>query len=257
MNRAVKMAMLASNSRDRRYNNQDYNAPRNGSYDMPQNRYDYQRASSKFIDDKNNYGYEGGQTYEAWYDPNIHNAFYDRNGRRHYDNGRYAPQNRYHPIGFDTTSAQEPYDEYAPHMYSKHYEKQGGEQRGRGEDEYYLNAKFRMNRAQGGGKSEKLDRQTAEEWVSQMSKPDKSGSKGGKWTYDQTTQILKEKNLDLDPVNFFIVMNMLYSDYGKTLVKHGMNNVDLYVDLAKDWIEDDDVAAGKAKTADYYYCVVK
>ena len=257
MNRAVKMAMLASNSRDRRYYNQAYNAPRNGGYDMPQNRYENQMANGKFIDDKNNYGYEGGQTYEAWYDPNIHGAFYDRNGRRHYDNGRFAPRNQHQPIGFDTRGTQEAYDRYMPEMYNKHMERHRAERSGQGEDEYYLNAKFQMNRAQSGGKSERLDRQTAEEWVSQMTKPDKSGSKGGKWTYDQTSQILKEKNLDLDPVAFFVVMNMLYSDYGKTLVKHGMNNVDLYVDLAKDWIEDDDVAAGKAKTADYYYCIVK
>lgn len=255
MNKAVKMAMLASNSRDRRYDRN--NMPRNSGYDMPYYRYDDRMPNGKFIDDKNNYGYEGGQTYEAWYDPNIHGAFYDRSDRRHYDNGRFAPQNRHQPIGFDTRSSQETYDRYMPPMYNKHQEHYGMDRSDRQDDEYYLNARFRMNRAQRNENPGKLDRQTAEEWVSQMSKPDKTGAKGGKWTYDQTTQLLKDKNLDLDPVTFFVVMNMLYSDYGKTLVKHGMNNVDLYIDMAKDWIEDDDVAAGKCKTADYYHCIVK
>ena len=99
-------------------------------------------------------------------------------------------------------------------------------------------------------------RSHAEQWVSQMEKPDKNG-KGGKWNYEQTTQIMKERNLDVAPVVFFATMNMIYSDYGKTLAKHNVNSIDLYIDLAMDWIEDDDVAAGDAKTALYYYYVVK
>ena len=58
-------------------------------------------------------------------------------------------------------------------------------------------------------------------------------------------------------VLFFVAMNMMFFDYGKTLAKHNVNSVNLYIDLAMDWIEDDDVAAGKEKTTDYYYCVVK
>lgn len=256
MKKAVKMAMLTSGNRNHRYDRND-TMPRSGGYDMPYRRYDNQMPNGKFIDDKNNYGYEGGQTYEAWYDPNIHGPFHRYDERSRYPARITEPHSGYHPIGFDTRGGEETYDRYVPPIYNKHQERYGEDHSRHGEGEYYLNARFQMNRAQGGDKSEKLDRQTAQEWVDQMSKPDKSGAKGGKWTYDQTTQLLKDKNLDLDPVTFFVVMNMLYSDYGKTLVKHGMNNVDLYIDMAKDWIEDDDVAAGKAKTADYYYCIVK
>lgn len=105
-------------------------------------------------------------------------------------------------------------------------------------------------------KEMRFDRECAEKWVAEMDKPDGSG-KGGKWNYDQTSQLMKQKNIDLDPNVWFAVLNMLYSDYSKTLSKYNVNSVDAYVDLAKDWIEDDDVKAGDFKTAMYYHCIVK
>lgn len=102
----------------------------------------------------------------------------------------------------------------------------------------------------------KLDKETAERWVSEMDKADGSG-KGGKWTYQQVEELMKAKGYKLDPVDMYIAMNMIHSDYGNTLSKYGVTSQDVYLALAKDWIEDDDVAAGDMKTTKYYYDIVK
>lgn len=100
-----------------------------------------------------------------------------------------------------------------------------------------------------------LTRETADQWVASMDKPD--GGKGGKWTYDQAVQLMKAKGFDCDPAVFYAVINMLYSDYGKTLAKYGITSQDAFADLARDWIKDDDVAAGDHKTEMYYQYIVK
>ena len=55
----------------------------------------------------------------------------------------------------------------------------------------------------------------------------------------------------------FAVMNMMYSDYCKVAKKFNINNVDFYVGMTAAWLDDQDTAAGEAKTARYYECVVK
>jgi hypothetical protein len=50
-------------------------------------------------------------------------------------------------------------------------------------------------------------------------------------------------------------MNMLYSDYCAVLKKHGINNIDVYTDLACAWLKDTDAVPNK--TAEYYENVVK
>lgn len=234
MKKAVKMKLISDANKNRRY----YRDPNREPYE----------TRNKFKDDYGNYGYE---------EPNRpRNDFYDRDGRRHYDNGRFAPQNQYHPVGFDLGDQEEISDRYFPPIYNAYHNYKNSHPENQ-DDTYYLNARFQMDKENKNHHPKKLDKETAEKWVSQMSKPDKKGEKGGKWTYEETAQILKERELNVDPVLFFVAMNMMFSDYGKTLAKHNVNSVNLYIDLAMDWIEDDDVAAGKEKTTDYYYCVVK
>lgn len=238
MKKAVKMKLISDANKNRRY----YRDPNREPYE----------TRNKFKDDYGNYGYEEHSRREDI----PRNDFYDRDGRRHYDNGRFAPQNRYRPVGFDLREQEEVSNRYFPPIYNAYHDYKNSYPENQ-DDTYYLNAKFQMDKENKKHHPKKLDKETAEKWVSQMSKPDKKGEKGGKWTYEETTQILKERDLNMDPVLFFVAMNMMFSDYGKTLAKHNVNSVNLYIDLAMDWIEDDDVAAGKEKTADYYYCVVK
>lgn len=67
---------------------------------------------------------------------------------------------------------------------------------------------------------------------------------GMKWTEEQTTEVMHAHGLAIDPVDFWIVMNMAYNDY------HDMFEEDLekYVEYAKLFIKDDDAEEGKVYT---------
>lgn len=73
----------------------------------------------------------------------------------------------------------------------------------------------------------------AREWVSHMDPP-------GKWTMDQTTTVMEQMGYHFRPCVFYAVMNMLWSDYGKTIEKHGLDRPAFWAELAKDFIDDKD-----------------
>ncbi len=98
-----------------------------------------------------------------------------------------------------------------------------------------------------------FDLETAKEWTEGMQNED--GSRGPHWTRDQTDQVLAQKGYDCDPTEFFAILNNVYSDYSAVAKKHGVNNIDFYVDLAKAWLCDKD--AVKNKAAAYFEYVVK
>lgn len=98
----------------------------------------------------------------------------------------------------------------------------------------------------------KLTEEMATMWVSHMENTD--GTKGAHWTLDATTTVRDKLGLKhIYKYEFWAVMNSLYSDYGKTLAKVNATP-EVYGELARDWIEDDD--AVKAKAATYYEYVV-
>ncbi len=57
-----------------------------------------------------------------------------------------------------------------------------------------------------------------------------------------------------DEVAFYAVMNSLWSDYGATIQRRGMDSTDLWADLARDWLCDED--ARRDKAASYYADIV-
>lgn len=83
----------------------------------------------------------------------------------------------------------------------------------------------------------------AREWVSHMDPP-------GRWTIDQTTAVMRQHGYDHKPCVFFAVMNMLWSDYGKTVGKYGVDRADFWAEMAHDFIEDPD--AEDMKVARYW-----
>lgn len=98
----------------------------------------------------------------------------------------------------------------------------------------------------------KMSEETAREWVSKMENTD--GTTGAHWTIDATTAVRDKLWLKhICKYEFWAVMNSLYSDYGKTLTKTNATP-EIYGELARDWIEDDD--AVKAKASAYYRYVV-
>jgi len=212
------------------------------------------------------------------------NRFRDRRGREHYDDGRFAPMNdggtwvdsRY----YDDRRIYEPENHhsttpYVPPVYERY---DGGQRTARPmnrigfsmdgemgkippefdrnfrEDEMsYRRGGERMSGYGRGDGAAPLTRETAEEWAQRMENED--GSRGPHWNMDQTKQVQTQRGIDCDPLEFWLAMNMMYSDYCKVFKKHGVGDkVDFYAEMAKAFLDDKD--ARKDKLARYYECVV-
>lgn len=91
-------------------------------------------------------------------------------------------------------------------------------------------------------KHSKMTEAEAKHYVSQMH--NKDGSTGEHWTIEQTTDyLMANKEFEhLNPVCFYVAMNMMYSDYYKPT-----RTLETYASLAKDFLEDKDAPADKLK----------
>lgn len=97
-----------------------------------------------------------------------------------------------------------------------------------------------------------LNKMKAERWTANMENED--GTKGPHWTMDQTKQVQAQRNINCDPVEFYAIINSIYSDYCKVAKKHNVNTIDFYADMAKAWLDDEDAVNDKA-TAYFEYIV--
>ncbi len=100
---------------------------------------------------------------------------------------------------------------------------------------------------------ESFTRTIADKWVSSMKNSD--GSTGLHWSFDQAKQLMQQRKIDCDPVEFYAALNAVFSDFCAVAKKHGVNNVEFFIDLAKAWIDDEDAVSDKASA--YYEYVVK
>lgn len=100
---------------------------------------------------------------------------------------------------------------------------------------------------------EGLSREDAKEWMSVIKNAD--GSNGARWSIDQTNKFLEKIQLDYAPHEFWVTMNMLYSDYAKVAKKYGVDNPEFFACMATAFLEDDD--AVEDKLAIYYDCIVE
>lgn len=83
-------------------------------------------------------------------------------------------------------------------------------------------------------------KETALYVVSKMK--NKDGTTGEHWNYDTTTKVLEAKGYDFKPCDWYITLNLIYSDY----YKQGRTD-DTYVELAHDFLADVDAPEHKAK----------
>lgn len=81
-----------------------------------------------------------------------------------------------------------------------------------------------------GDDSEELSREDAKEWMKIIRNAD--GSKGAHWSIDQTNKFLEKLQLDCAPHEFWVTMNMLYSDYAKVAKKYGVDNPEFFSCMA-------------------------
>lgn len=178
--------------------------------------------------------------------------FRDRRGREHYDDGRFAPMSRMdayemegrrmNPIGFD--------------RYDNHEMRMGGSDASL--PHHREMDRMPGNRAQSGGarfqRQPRFDEQMAMEWTAAMENAD--GTTGPHWSMEQIEKVMRDKRINLDPVQFFAAVNMIYSDYVEVAKKRNLNSMDFYADMAKAFLHDKDAGA-EDKLAAYYEYVVK
>lgn len=95
--------------------------------------------------------------------------------------------------------------------------------------------------------------ETAKEWTKHMQNED--GTSGPHWTLEQAKQIMAQRNISLNPAEFYAALNMIYSDFSPVAKKHGLGgSLDFYVDMAKSFLNDKD--AKPNKLLNYYKYIV-
>lgn len=218
---------------------------------------------------------ERGMGYRD-YNPDPEYRFQDRRGREHYEDGRYAPMSVYDGGYGDMYRQYEPYIPPAyenrtgyrredthtpPGMHKIGFSVEGEMERMPQEPaQEYRHAANRQRMTDrtkdmyhAYGRELPFTKEIAMEWTGDMENSD--GSKGPHWSMEQVRQVMEQRGIDCDPLQFFAVLNSVYSDYCAVAKKHGVNKMDFYADLAKAWLEDPDAVDDKASR--YFEYIVK
>lgn len=262
MNKFAKMMMLNTSRRDQ-----------SGGRERRRDREDYETR-------RQDYG--------------VSDRFRDRDGREHYDDGRFAPMSRggysspRSDYGMPRSDYMEPYSHYPVPPYVPPVYEHGG---------YPMPEIYRPVNKIGfsvGGEMERLPREAGQDYrttaayehMDEMSgrrgsgysmgrgRPEmvpiftrqmaeewtqgmenEDGSRGPHWTLERIKQEMDQRNIKCDLYKFWAVINSIYSDDVAIAKKHSVNTMDYYIDRAKAWLEDKD--AVKDKAAAYYQYVVQ
>ncbi len=95
---------------------------------------------------------------------------------------------------------------------------------------------------------DKINYELAKDLVKDLAVTDDSGRETGeKWTMEEAKGMGDKVGIDFDKVSkceFYLVLNMIYSDYFKLAHKYGLPEV-FYGEMAKAWFDDEDGAGDK------------
>lgn len=97
----------------------------------------------------------------------------------------------------------------------------------------------------------KMNERMAVDWATNMDYT--TGEHGPKWKPNEVKPFADKFGFSYGTEKFwcfYAIMNAMYADYGKTMKKHGCEEPEVFAELAKDFIDDDD--AVKNKTMIYY-----
>lgn len=154
------------------------------------------------------------------------------------------------------------YGQYPPPMYeSRQLDERrigfdggyGGQMHGGGRTETNSRNLYFSGSANRGTSSKEIDKEQAEEWTEQMINSD--GTKGAHWTMNDAKALKEKLNLNsIDPIEFYVTLNMMYSDYCSTAKQFGVDRPEFYAHLAKAFLMDKD--AGPDKLHKYFSEVV-
>lgn len=262
MKRSTKMLLMKSGNKGMDNNSRSRMDSRYG--DIHYHFYDYPETEDKFRGSRDREHYNNGRyapmrnESEGW----MESRFRDRDGREHYENGRFAPMR----------SEYGAYRRTEDYMPERSYYNDGGERmrpigfhfddsremhhNGYVGDEPYMPQGREMGHAKayGYGEPMELTEREAKEIVSNMENAD--GSHGGHWTMEQTEQIRKQYGYkDIDPCEFYIVINAMFADYAKVAKELSVNTIEFYAKMAKAFIYDPDAKPGKV--ARYFETIPK
>lgn len=126
--------------------------------------------------------------------------------------------------------------------------KSAGRERRRDHEDYHDSEKKHSVKLKDG-----MPKKEAEDWVDEMENAD--GTKGQHWSIEQSKSLKERLDLDLDPVEFYVALNMMYSDYCEVAKKFGVDNAEFYACLANGFLKDKDAVHDKLER--YYEYIVE
>ena len=202
------------------------------------------------------------------------NRYMEPESRRRYDNGRFAPSNRYeggsdmNTIGFNTEGngfrneyrggGDERYDgggrmdsnrSYPPEYRrspSMHY---GGDYQAQ-----FSVKPMHGEQKHGGTHRQEFDEHTARKWVKSMQRAD--GEKGEKWSVEDVQKLMQKYGIKHDPIKVYVAMNAEYADRCEVNKRYGITSPEYYMESAiAFWLEDEDAVPDKMEM--YYECIVQ
>ncbi len=97
----------------------------------------------------------------------------------------------------------------------------------------------------------------AKAWADKMVNDD--GTMGAHWTMEQTTAVAEANGVKFEHVydyDWYITMNMMYSDYCGVAVKFGVDTPEFFTELTKAFLFDKDAGGPVKKLAAYYHGIV-
>ena len=89
----------------------------------------------------------------------------------------------------------------------------------------------------------KLNETEAKNWTSSMENAD--GTHGAHWTMDKTEEVRKQFGINNDPVQWWVTMNMMYSDYCAVAEKLGVSNLEFFACMSQAFLNDKDAQSDK------------
>ena len=117
----------------------------------------------------------------------------------------------------------------------------------------YMTGSKEAGHAMGTGMMQPMTKEAAEKWV--MGMKGATGGKGQHWTMEQAKQIMTRYGYKADPIEFYVVLNMMKSDYTKAAQKVGADKEEFYAAMADAFLNDED--ANKDKLALYHHYIAK
>lgn len=215
---------------DYAYDRRDY---RGGDYEYDSMRGD--RAYSQYQDERSRRDYESGGQYDMGYD---YGDMRSRGRDGHYPMGKGSTYYPIEAMGRFNGYWGMPEEDYA---------------RGRGMNYRDYNSDY------AGDYGERLTKEELEEWKHKLLKEVDEKDKHF-FTKEQIGQKAKQMGAEMKHYNeeeLVVATAMVYDDYFKTGKKYVGNNMDFYVEIARDWLEDkDSELKGGEKLAVYHDCII-